>query len=74
MVGAFIIMAILCLVSYINNMIKYVLNLSGVMLTNRGLHHEMLEKLSLSPVEFFDTNPSGRILNRFSTDLSLADT
>lgn len=34
----------------------------------------MLKRLILSPIIYFDTNPSGRLINRFSTDLSLADT
>ena len=67
-------MAILIVVAYFNNIIKYALNLKGVLETNRYLHDEMLESICLSPVEYFDTNPSGRILSRFSTDLSLADT
>ena len=66
-------MMILCVVAYVNNMIKYVFNLYGVLGANRSLHNEMLESLCLSPVKYFDTNPSGRILSRFSTDLSLAD-
>lgn len=74
MLSAFVIMGILCVIGYVNNMMKYVANTSGVLQANRSLHHDMLEQLCLSPVEFFDTNPSGRILNRFSTDLSLADT
>lgn len=74
MLTAFVFLGILCAIGYVNNMIKYVTNLSGVLGANRSLHNNMLEQLCFSPVEFFDTNPSGRILNRFSTDLSLADT
>lgn len=33
----------------------------------------MIVSLSLSPVSYFDTNPSGRILNRFSNDKSMCD-
>ena len=33
----------------------------------------MLKSLILAPVSYFDVNPSGRILNRFSNDLSLCD-
>lgn len=43
MKGAFVIMAILVASAYINNMIKYVFNLYGILVANRDLHHEMLE-------------------------------
>lgn len=33
----------------------------------------MLESISIAPISYFDTNPSGRIINRFSNDLSLCD-
>lgn len=33
----------------------------------------MLRSLTLAPVSYFDVNPSGRIINRFSNDLSLCD-
>jgi ATP-binding cassette subfamily C (CFTR/MRP) protein 4 len=34
----------------------------------------MVFKLTNAPISYFDTTPSGRIINRFSNDLSLADT
>lgn len=34
----------------------------------------MLKHIIRAPILYFDTNPSGRLINRFSTDLSLADT
>lgn len=33
----------------------------------------MLNSLIKAPVSYFDLNPSGRIINRFSNDLSLCD-
>ena len=39
----------------------------------KSLHNRMLHRVLHSPMSFFDTNPSGRILNRFSTDVGLLD-
>ncbi|CAD8082317.1 unnamed protein product [Paramecium sonneborni] len=66
--------SILVIGSYINNVIKYFLNIFGVLTSNNIIHNKMLKTLIRSPIEYFDTNPSGRLINRFSTDLSLADT
>ena len=48
-----------------------ILNLS--IRSSRSLHHEMLTSIFKSPVRFFDTNPAGRILNRFAKDLGGVD-
>ena len=40
---------------------------------SRRLHNRMLRRLVHTPMHFFDTNPSGRILNRFSKDLGFMD-
>ncbi|KAL0903582.1 hypothetical protein M5K25_027971 [Dendrobium thyrsiflorum] len=37
------------------------------------VHLELLSKIVNAPVQFFDRNPSGRILNRFSSDLYMID-
>ena len=57
-----------------NNYVKYLLNTFCVLMTSNKLHTEMIQSLSRAPVSYFDTNPSGRIINRFSNDLVLADT
>lgn len=38
-----------------------------------GLHNALLERVLRLPVAFFDSNPSGRILNRFSRDTDIMD-
>ncbi len=38
------------------------------------LHNKMLDKILHVPIRFFDTNPKGRIVNRFSSDLNDVDT
>jgi ABC-type multidrug transport system fused ATPase/permease subunit len=37
------------------------------------LHNAMLDRVLRLPVAFFDTNPSGRIINRFSRDTEIMD-
>ena len=43
------------------------------MLGNKITHDQMVDSLCLSPVSYFDTNPTGVIINRFSNDKSLGD-
>ena len=40
---------------------------------SRRLHDKMAEAVLRAKVSFFDTNPLGRILNRFSADVGIAD-
>ncbi|XP_053113746.1 ATP-binding cassette sub-family C member 9 isoform X2 [Hemicordylus capensis] len=39
----------------------------------KNLHHNLLNKIILGPIRFFDTTPVGLILNRFSADTNIID-
>ncbi|XP_074039396.1 ATP-binding cassette sub-family C member 4 [Leptinotarsa decemlineata] len=41
--------------------------------SSKGLHNRMFANVLKAPMRFFDTNPSGRILNRFSKDIGAVD-
>ena len=41
--------------------------------SSKNLHNSMLTSVLKAPVLFFDTNPGGRILNRFSRDIGIMD-
>ncbi|VEN59975.1 unnamed protein product, partial [Callosobruchus maculatus] len=43
------------------------------MLSSINLHRRMFTSLLKAPIRFFNTNPSGRILNRFSKDMGAVD-
>ncbi|CAH1117973.1 unnamed protein product [Phaedon cochleariae] len=43
------------------------------MLSSTNLHRKMFHTLLEAPMRFFDTNPSGRVLNRFSKDMGSVD-
>ena len=43
------------------------------MTASKNLHNEMFAKLLRAQPRFFDVNPSGRILNRFSKDMGSMD-
>ena len=47
--------------------------LETVVNSNSKLHHQMISAILKAPVLFFDINPTGRIMNRFSKDLGLMD-
>ncbi|QQP38800.1 ATP-binding cassette transporter sub-family C member 1 isoform X5, partial [Caligus rogercresseyi] len=54
----------------------FVLSLSVVMFTlkaSRVIHNETYDRIMKAPVSFFDATPQGRILNRFSKDISVCD-
>ncbi|XP_023310959.1 multidrug resistance-associated protein 4 [Anoplophora glabripennis] len=43
------------------------------MRASKRLHSKMFHALLKAPMRFFDTNPSGRVLNRFSKDMGAID-
>ncbi len=51
---------------------NYAISILTIIQTTK-LHNNMLNSLLRSKVSFFDSNPIGRILNRFSKDVSIAD-
>ena len=40
---------------------------------SNGLHAAMLKRVSRAPMRFFNSNPLGRIINRFSKDTAMTD-
>lgn len=40
---------------------------------SKNLHNNMFSRVLCAPMRFFDLNPSGRILNRFSKDMGTID-
>ncbi|XP_037804292.1 canalicular multispecific organic anion transporter 1-like isoform X2 [Penaeus monodon] len=47
--------------------------LLGCLRSSRVLHQRLLDSVLRLPMSFFDTNPSGRIINRFSKEVSVLD-
>ncbi|CAG9840903.1 unnamed protein product [Diabrotica balteata] len=41
--------------------------------SSTALHNQMFQNIIYSPMRFFNINPSGRILNRFSKDIGVMD-
>lgn len=45
----------------------------GTIVATKEMHQLMLNGIMRLPMEFFDTTPLGRILNRFSKDVDVTD-
>ncbi|KAL4498906.1 hypothetical protein ABPG73_003703 [Tetrahymena malaccensis] len=63
----------LTLAYLVSQFLKYIFYALISHSSNKNIHNKMIESLVRATVLFFDTTPSGRILNRFSSDLGLVD-
>ena len=50
----------------------YCLNIS-ILMANQEIHEQMINGIVRSPGSFFDTTPSGMLINKFSNDLGILD-
>uniref|UniRef100_A0A669B776 ATP-binding cassette sub-family C member 5 n=1 Tax=Oreochromis niloticus TaxID=8128 RepID=A0A669B776_ORENI len=55
-------------------LIRGVAFVKGTLRASSKLHDELFHKILRCPMKFFDTTPTGRILNRFSKDMDEVDT
>lgn len=62
-------LALLFIIALARSMLFYKLS----MISSQKLHDKMFTSVLSAPMRFFDTNPSGRILNRFSKDMGAVD-
>ena len=58
---------------FLTGIIRNLLTSFLTIIQTSKMHREMVHSLIRSEVSFFDSNPVGRILNRFSKDISLGD-
>jgi len=65
--------ALLALVCLLWSAMRAVWVLVAMVGASQRLHDRMFQKVVRLPCRFFDTNPSGRVLNRFSKDIGFAD-
>ncbi|KAL7574291.1 hypothetical protein ACA910_012537 [Epithemia clementina (nom. ined.)] len=55
------------------SILRAYLSLELMLKASQSLHDRMAHAVLRAKIEFFDTNPLGRILNRFSADTGIAD-
>uniref|UniRef100_A0A8C8ZXC6 ATP-binding cassette sub-family C member 10 n=1 Tax=Prolemur simus TaxID=1328070 RepID=A0A8C8ZXC6_PROSS len=54
-------------------LLRAVLFAAGILQAAANLHHRLLHRVLMTPVTFFDATPTGRVLNRFSSDVACVD-
>ena len=57
----------------IANCLQAILLTVCALLASRKIHKQMLERILAAPMSFFDSSPTGRVLNRFLQDLQNID-
>ena len=55
-------------------MVANIVGYNGSLRGSRALFQRMSEAVAAAPMAFFDANPSGRMLNRFTSDVGKVDT
>lgn len=68
-----IVLGSLLLLSYILLLIQHLWFYRICINASRNLHKRMFSTILKAPMHFFDENPSGHILNRFSKDMGIVD-
>ena len=66
-------LSVLCVGLILQAFVRSVLFFKVSIDSSNALFKRMLKAVLYSPIAFFDSNPSGRILNRFSSDISHID-
>ncbi|CAF1199030.1 unnamed protein product, partial [Rotaria sordida] len=64
-----VLVSILCFLIFLRTIVCQLICLNA----GRVLHNKMFKRIIRCPISFFDTNPVGRILNRFTTDVATMD-
>ncbi|XP_053126322.1 ATP-binding cassette sub-family C member 12 isoform X2 [Hemicordylus capensis] len=64
-------LSIVCMFTF--SMIKAYVFTKATLLASSNLHDAMFSKILQSPMSFFDTTPTGRVVNRFSKDMDELD-
>ena len=57
----------------LSNCVQAILLTVCALAASRTIHKEMLQKILAAPMSFFDSSPTGRVLNRFLQDLQNID-
>ena len=70
---AILICGILTAVIFVAYLTKSIVFTAVVLTGAKNLHNTMVDRIVRSPPEFFDTNPVGRIINRFTSDVGVLD-
>ncbi|XP_039260712.2 ATP-binding cassette sub-family C member 4-like isoform X1 [Styela clava] len=65
--------AVLCVSMILAVVLRTNMNLYICVTSGIHMHKKMFQAILRAPIRFFDTNPSGRILNRFSKDMGQID-
>jgi ATP-binding cassette subfamily C (CFTR/MRP) protein 4 len=69
----FIFSQVLILFAIIASCLRVLLYFSMTVRSSKNLHKNMLNRVLKTPIRFFDINPVGRIMNRFSKDIGIID-
>jgi len=59
--------------SLLCGLLRAVVMVIGTVRASRRLHSQLLSKIMLLPMMFFDTQPAGRLINRFTKDTEAMD-
>ncbi|CAM9967371.1 unnamed protein product, partial [Ectocarpus sp. 12 AP-2014] len=68
-----IVLALLTAAAVVVSLFRAVLTFFSLVKASHRLHNRMLKRVVRAPVLFFDSNPVGRILNRFTKDMHFMD-